>query len=93
MGKKVTENGSLGRQEQKLQLYELRLSALEGNKDMKKEKWNDGWKLIKPGLTPMMAAMMGDAGQILVICASRLGIDRVSWMKLFKNQFAGNKKQ
>ena len=33
---------------------------------MKKEKWNDGWKLIKPGLTPMMAAMMGDAGQIPV---------------------------
>lgn len=33
---------------------------------MKKEKWNDGWKLIKPGLTPMMAAMMGDAGRIPV---------------------------
>ena len=31
---------------------------------MKKEKWKDGWKLIKPGQTPIMAAMMGDAGRL-----------------------------
>ena len=48
---------------------------------MKKEKWNDGWKLIKPGQTPIMAAMMGDAGRL-----GRSG-DMVEEMKRWRSLF------